>query len=673
MATAPASADVQPVSRQELSPEQQQQIVSAVGEMLQAALDGRPPALADATLSGSAQRPVSGAFVCLKRGKHLRSCCGFVGPPVALVRALAEAADRTAWDDVRFPPVSPTELEHLHMEVWLLYHPEPVVVTGEDRVAAVTVGRHGLKVVRGGASGLLLPGVAVDHGWDSRQFLDQVCVKAGLHPSSWRDSGTALYTFEGESIRGRITPQGGTWRRPGPACGPEEVRAYADFCLGNIVALLRGATPSYYLFGAADGQVTGVALSVRRRGSTEGLTVHQLSLRPGVPLQSTLFALTQSAAQALAQQGIREDDLPALEAAVAVFCDPVLHGTVGDPDLAGIDKRRALLIMDGTRSALVFDAAQSPQELLAEGARQAQVRRRTGAGVFSLETLTTDSRLVIANVPRPVAGPAVRPPGVAGMFYPADAAALDDQVTELLGEPVPAEDWRAAMVPHAGLRFSGHIAAAVLKRLRFPRTVIVIGPKHTPLGVEWAIAPHQTWAIPGHTIESDPELAIRLARAIPGLELDAAAHQREHGIEVELPFLARLAPTSRVVGIAIGSGNARRSMEFAAGLADVLRGEEEQPLLLISSDMNHFATDAETRVLDEMALAKLDQLDPQGLYEAVRENNISMCGVLPAVIVLETLKLLGGLWRAQRIGYATSADVTGDPSRVVGYAGMVFA
>jgi AmmeMemoRadiSam system protein B len=200
----------------------------------------------------------------------------------------------------------------------------------------------------------------------------------------------------------------------------------------------------------------------------------------------------------------------------------------------------------------------------------------------------------------------------------------------------------------------------------------VLGPKHTPLGMDWAVAPHQTWALPGGTLESDFLLARRLAQAIPGLEMDAAAHQREHGVEVELPLIARLAPETRVVGIAVGGGDLEACRRFAQGLAEVLRERDDRPLLLISSDMNHFATDAENRRLDELAMQALERLDPAGLYETVTRHHISMCGVLPAVIVLETLRLLGGLSRAERVGYATSADVTGDASRVVGYAGMLF-
>ena len=95
------------------------------------------------------------------------------------------------------------------------------------------------------------------------------------------------------------------------------------------------------------------------------------------------------------------------------------------------------------------------------------------------------------------------------------------------------------------------------------------------------------------------------------------------------------------------------------------------PLLVISSDMHHFATDPENRQLDDMALRAMETLDANQLLQTVRSKNISMCGVLPAVIVMETLKCLNQLTHTQRTGYATSADVSGDKSRVVGYAGML--
>ncbi len=658
----------------DLTEAQRQQIHAAAAHFLQAAVHFQQPA-PDALPADCADCLVSGTFVSLKRGKHLRSCCGgMLDRPVPLRDALADAVNRTALEDVRFPPVSPAELPYLDLEVWLLFNPQSVQARGEDRVqAVVTGGKHGLVIRRGDSRGLLLPGVATEHGWDSRTFLEHVCSKAGLHPSLWKEDDTALLTFEGASVFGPARVEGAPDDPGGVFLSAAEVAAYADFCRANLISFLLGAAPRYSFAGAPDGHVSGLVVRVSMARAAEPLLLTHLSMRPAMPLQGTLYQLTQGAAQAVTARGVTEADLETLSVGLAVLYDPTMHGTVGDPDLRGIDmRRRAVLVMERGRAGLVFDPARSPEEAVEEAAGQARVSEPAVAPVLSLEVNTTEPRVVVSTAPRPVAGPAVRPAGVAGAFYPREAAALSALVDEMLAGERSAEPWPAAMVPHAGLRFSGHIAAAVLRRLAIPKTVIVIGPKHTSHGMEWAVAPHQQWALPGGAVASDPELARELAQAIPGLALDAAAHQQEHAIEVELPFLARLAPQVRVVGIAIGEGDLMACRRFAEGLAEVLRRREDRPLLLISSDMNHFAADAENRRLDEMALAALERLDPEEVYRTVRGNHISMCGLLPAVIVMETLQRLGGLGKAERVGYATSADVTGDRSRVVGYAGMLF-
>ncbi len=680
MATADMAANatwIAPPARPELSAEQKSLVLAATAELMRATVLGRAPSIPDPTLAGATNVPVSGVFVSLKRNKHLRSCCGMLASPLPLGMALQDATIRTAREDVRFPPISPTELAHLDLEVWILFAPEPVQVKGDDRVKAVTVGKHGLQIVRGQSRGLLLPGVPVENDWNEAEFLQQVSIKAGLPPTAWKDDASDLFTFEGEALRGRVA-DGQAIAAESQRCQPfmpEEVEAYADFCRGNIVALLTGATPSYYFIGAPDGNVAGVVINVGHGGASDGQTYSQVSLRPGVPLQSTLFTLSQAAAQNLMRLGIRANELGSVRVGLGILYDPAMHGTVADADLAGIEPRqRAILVIERNKSGLVYDHRRSAQELLAEAASETQVSRPANAAVFSLAALSTLDRISFSSAPQPVRGPATREPGVAGMFYPADPAELSRLVDDMLAsdEKTKTKAWAAAMVPHAGLVYSGRIAAQVLKRIKLPQTIICIGPKHTPLGVEWSVTPQQTWNMPGFTVESDPKLARQLASAISGLELDAAAHQREHAIEIELPFINRLAPESRVIGIAIGGGDLEACRRFAMGLAGVIREMEERPLLLISSDMNHFATDAENRRLDEMALKALDTIDPKTVYETVIENRISMCGVLPAVIVLETLKQLDGLKTAERVGYATTADVTGDKSRVVGYAGMLF-
>jgi AmmeMemoRadiSam system protein B/AmmeMemoRadiSam system protein A len=658
-------------SRSELTREQMQALAAAARMLVRSLVLGEPAA--DPALGSLGDQVVAGAFVSLKRGSHLRSCCGVFGQPIRVRAALEMAATRTVWEDVRFPPISPSEVDHLQMEVWLLHSPEPVHARGEERAAAVAVGKHGIQVVRGQQHGLFLPSVAIDNQWDSRRFLDQVCIKAGLPPGAWQDDATALSTFEGEVVRSPLAGPDGPRAAPRLAglCTAEETRLYAGFCCDNIGAFLSGTTPSYYFSAAPDGNVNGVILSLQRPGA--GVTHFcQLSLRPGVPLQCTLFALSQNAARLLAAQPLTAETVAAMRVSVTLLHDPVLHGTALDSDLAGFDpQHRALLVLEGNKSGIVFDPSRQPADLLAEAIDQARVTRPANAAVFSLDALAI-APFTLSTAPRQVQGPTVRPAAVAGQFYPADAAELARMVDGLLEGERRTEAWPAAMLPHAGLMFSGRIAANVLKRLQIPRTVIVLGPKHTNLGVEWAVAPHQTWTFPGGRLESDVSLAQELARAIPGLELDASAHQREHAIEVELPVLARLAPESRVVGIAIGAGDLASCRRFAEGLANVLKARTDRPLLLISSDMNHYATDAENRRLDALALAALARLDPAEVYDTVTSNNISMCGLLPAVIVLETLRLFGSVRRAEQVDYATSADVNGDTNRVVGYAGMLF-
>jgi AmmeMemoRadiSam system protein B len=360
---------------------------------------------------------------------------------------------------------------------------------------------------------------------------------------------------------------------------------------------------------------------------------------------------------------------------LAVLFDPAVHGTVAEPALEGFDpQQRALLVSEANKSAWIVDPTMSAEELVRAAAEQAQTRQPELARITSLSVVATATPFSMASVPHAQTGVTERPAAVAGMFYPSQADELSRTVDDLFnGKNATKQPWRAAMVPRAGLKYSGKVAAAVLDRVEVPETVIVIGPKHTRFGVEWAVAPHEAWQLPGFTVASDIELAQQLADSIADLELDAGAHQREHAIEVELPLLAHVAPKSRVVGIAIGAGDLERCQQFAEGLAGVLKQRDERVLLVISTDMNHFASDAETRRLDEMALTALESMKPEEVFNTVRDNHISMCGVLPAVMVLDALNRIEPLTKCERVDYATTADTTGDKERVVGYAGMLFS
>ncbi len=268
---------------------------------------------------------------------------------------------------------------------------------------------------------------------------------------------------------------------------------------------------------------------------------------------------------------------------------------------------------------------------------------------------------------------ASREPAVAGTFYPSDRPRIDKAIdTWLCGVRPPRHTWRAALVPHAGWMYSGRIAAQVLARIEFPATTVILCPKHQAGGATCAVAPWGRWLFPGGSMEVDVELGRQFAAEVPGFQLDDWPHREEHAIEVQLPIIARLAPHTRLVAVTIGRSDLAQIHLCGAAIAEVVRDRLDSLLFVISSDMNHFASDPDTRRLDALALQALDALDPDRLYATCVQHRISMCGVLPAAIVLSALRTLHVLHRAERVEYATSGDVSGDPQRVVGYAGMLF-
>jgi AmmeMemoRadiSam system protein B len=226
------------------------------------------------------------------------------------------------------------------------------------------------------------------------------------------------------------------------------------------------------------------------------------------------------------------------------------------------------------------------------------------------------------------------------------------------------------MLPHAGWRFCGDIIGETLARVEVPRRVILIGPRHHPRGAEWSIAPHRAWQVPGSEIPIDQDLVGALCDAVPGLTREPDAHVAEHGSEVLLPFLRELQPDLRVAPIAIGQGSYTDIQRLAAGLQTVLDQESEPPLVVISSDMNHFANEARNRELDGMALDAFRSGDPKALFDVCRKHDISMCGMRPAVATMASLGAAGPI-APEVVAYDTSASTTGDSNRVVGYAGAL--
>jgi AmmeMemoRadiSam system protein B len=267
----------------------------------------------------------------------------------------------------------------------------------------------------------------------------------------------------------------------------------------------------------------------------------------------------------------------------------------------------------------------------------------------------------------------VRPPAVAGSFYEGRADRLEAEVLSLLAggdaEPGPA---LGAIVPHAGYVYSGPVAGAVYARLAIPETAIVLCPNHTGRGRPASLDPSDAWRTPLGDVPVDRPLARRLLELAPSLEENGLAHAREHSLEVQLPFLQMRRADVRIVPVSIGAHDLELCREIGEAAARVAAEQPEgsRPLILASSDMNHYESRRVGREKDDRALAQVEALDPEGLFTTVAGGRITMCGVLPSTALLFAARALGAT-EARVVARRDSGDETGDTSSVVGYAGVI--
>ena len=206
--------------------------------------------------------------------------------------------------------------------------------------------------------------------------------------------------------------------------------------------------------------------------------------------------------------------------------------------------------------------------------------------------------------------------------------------------------------------------------LELPSRFLLLGPRHFPRGERLAILSDYDWHTPLGDAQIDVSLASELKKACPLLHEDAVAHETEHSLEVQLPFLQRLAGDFTFVPIVLGTDRFDAFEALGHAVAHVVRDAGERVLIIASSDMNHYESDAVTRVKDRRAIDMILRLEPRGLYDTVRRESISMCGYGPTVTMLVAAKDLGAT-EAELVLYATSGDVNNEREQVVGYAGIV--
>lgn len=270
----------------------------------------------------------------------------------------------------------------------------------------------------------------------------------------------------------------------------------------------------------------------------------------------------------------------------------------------------------------------------------------------------------------------IRKPAVAGRFYPGNPKVLSDLVDKLFASHAEkeAESPLAVMAPHAGYIFSAPVVAKTIGNTRLPKTVVIFCPNHTGLGKSrYGVWPDGYWETPLGSVKVNEDLAARICRHQP-YQADTLCHVRDHAIEVQLPFLQRMGVDFDIVPVCVASRNLNNlrlagealAREAGAGILDGSIG------IFVSSDMNHYESEAVTNEKDMEALDHVLKEDPAGLVNTCQEKRITMCGASPMAIGLYALKALRKEPRKmpRLMGHTTSGPVARNFEKVVGYAGV---
>ena len=270
-------------------------------------------------------------------------------------------------------------------------------------------------------------------------------------------------------------------------------------------------------------------------------------------------------------------------------------------------------------------------------------------------------------------------PILAGTFYPADPQTLAASVDAcfLHGKAnaertgLVREAARITMLPHAGHVYCGNVIGDTLTVTTLPKTVVILCPSHTGQGAPLAVWPEGAWQTPLGSVPVDAALAAALIDSDGGYAADVRAHAREHSIEVLLPFLQRAIPDLTIVPVVV-SVNPAQLQSAGECLALAVQHYEQNGqnvAILVSSDMHHYDDETVTLQMDDVVIDLILRRDPVDLFNTVVRRKISMCGIQPTTLALFAASVFG-LERTRLVAHTTSAEASGDTSRVVGYAGI---
>jgi AmmeMemoRadiSam system protein B len=269
--------------------------------------------------------------------------------------------------------------------------------------------------------------------------------------------------------------------------------------------------------------------------------------------------------------------------------------------------------------------------------------------------------------------PLLRRTAVAGSWYPADPDALAREVDRYLAaaEPVPSGDALAVIAPHAGLLYSGPVAAYSYRLLSGcdADVAVLVGPSHY-IGFEGvAIYEHGAFETPFGAVPIAEQCAAAIALASNKVHEHPTAHAREHSLEMQLPFLARVLPRAEIVPLVMGAQRRETVYALAAALATALKGIKA--VLIASTDLSHYRSATAAAKLDAEFIGHVERFDAEGLMSTIEGFPEHACGGGPTVSVMLAAKALGAR-DARVLKYGDSGDISGDKDAVVGYMAAAF-
>lgn len=271
----------------------------------------------------------------------------------------------------------------------------------------------------------------------------------------------------------------------------------------------------------------------------------------------------------------------------------------------------------------------------------------------------------------------VRKPVYAGSFYPAEKSTLermlDTYLKEAEGKSEKIQDPIFGIIaPHAGYEYSGMVAASVYHQLKGKdyKTVILVGPSHYIPFTGIAIYPSGLWETPLGRVPIDHEIARILTEKYKSIKPFSPAFEREHSLEVQLPFLQKVLKNFKIVPLVTGHLNENDYKTLSEALFNLLKQNPKGILIVASSDMSHFHSYNRASKTDALTLRNIENLKIEELTELLEKGVCELCGAQAVITLMMVSEKFDG--KVKVLNYANSGDVTGDKNRVVGYGAIAF-